>query len=91
MRKRNRLMAWSASLRNTSVARGRVGRMFSIRLGRLMECQISRAAVAAARDIWRTINRPNLIENILPTRPRATAVLRKDADHAINRLRLRKI
>jgi type I pantothenate kinase len=48
-------------------------------------------AVAAARDIWRTINRPNLIENILPTRPRATAVLRKDADHAINRLRLRKI
>ncbi len=50
-----------------------------------------RQAVAAARDIWRTINRPNLIENILPTRPRATLVLRKDADHAINRLRLRKI
>ena len=48
-------------------------------------------AVAAARDIWRTINRPNLIENILPTRPRATLVLRKDADHAINRLRLRKL
>ncbi|MGZ5392584.1 MAG: type I pantothenate kinase, partial [Mycobacterium sp.] len=33
----------------------------------------------------------NLIENILPTRPRATLVLRKDADHAINRLRLRKL
>ena len=33
-------------------------------------------AVSAAHDIWRTINRPNLIENILPTRPRATAVLR---------------
>ena len=48
-------------------------------------------AVSAARDIWRTINRPNLIENILPTRPRATAVLRKDSDHAIKRLRLRKI
>jgi type I pantothenate kinase len=48
-------------------------------------------AVAAARDIWSTINRPNLIENILPTRPRATAVLRKDSDHSINRLRLRKI
>ena len=48
-------------------------------------------AIAAARDIWRTINRPNLIENILPTRPRATLVLRKDADHAINRLRLRKL
>jgi type I pantothenate kinase len=27
----------------------------------------------------------------LPTRPRATLVLRKDADHAINRLRLRKL
>jgi type I pantothenate kinase len=48
-------------------------------------------AVAAAREIWRSINRPNLIENILPTRPRATLVLRKDADHAINRLRLRKL
>jgi len=48
-------------------------------------------AVAAARDIWSSINRPNLIENILPTRPRATLVLRKDADHAINRLRLRKL
>ncbi|MBU3751853.1 MAG: type I pantothenate kinase [Mycobacterium sp.] len=48
-------------------------------------------AIAAARDIWATINRPNLIENILPTRPRATAVLRKDSDHAIKRLRLRKI
>jgi type I pantothenate kinase len=48
-------------------------------------------AVVAAREIWRSINRPNLIENILPTRPRATLVLRKDADHAINRLRLRKL
>ena len=49
------------------------------------------AAVFAARDIWHSINRPNLIENILPTRPRATLVLRKDADHSINRLRLRKL
>jgi type I pantothenate kinase len=48
-------------------------------------------AAAAAREIWHSINRPNLIENILPTRPRATLVLRKDADHAINRLRLRKL
>jgi type I pantothenate kinase len=48
-------------------------------------------AVFAARDIWQSINLPNLIENILPTRPRATLVLRKDADHAINRLRLRKL
>ncbi|HZA11686.1 type I pantothenate kinase [Mycobacterium sp.] len=48
-------------------------------------------AVVAAREIWRSINRPNLIENILPTRPRATLVLRKEADHSINRLRLRKL
>jgi type I pantothenate kinase len=48
-------------------------------------------AVFAASDIWNSINRPNLIENILPTRPRATLVLRKDADHSINRLRLRKL
>jgi type I pantothenate kinase len=45
----------------------------------------------AARDIWRSINLPNLVENILPTRPRATLVLRKDVDHSINRLRLRKL
>ncbi|GAC70470.1 type I pantothenate kinase [Gordonia soli] len=48
-------------------------------------------ATIAARDIWTSINRPNLIENILPSRPRATLVLRKDANHAINRVRLRKL
>jgi type I pantothenate kinase len=48
-------------------------------------------AIFAARDIWQSINLPNLIDNILPTRPRATLVLRKDADHSINRLRLRKL
>jgi type I pantothenate kinase len=40
------------------------------------------AAVFAARDIWHSINRPNLIENILPTRPRATLVLRLRLDAA---------
>ncbi|NMO02372.1 type I pantothenate kinase [Gordonia sp. TBRC 11910] len=48
-------------------------------------------ATTAANDIWTSINRPNLIENILPTRPRATLVLRKDSDHSINRVRLRKL
>ncbi|GAA2802079.1 type I pantothenate kinase [Saccharopolyspora taberi] len=48
-------------------------------------------ARAEARHLWRTINEPNLVENILPTRPRATLVLRKDGDHAINRVRLRKL
>ncbi|GAB3575849.1 type I pantothenate kinase [Amycolatopsis endophytica] len=48
-------------------------------------------ARAEARHLWRTINEPNLVDNILPTRPRATLVLRKDADHSINRVRLRKL
>lgn len=48
-------------------------------------------ATAAARDIWTSINRPNLVDNILPTRPRADLVLRKDTDHSINRVRLRKL
>ncbi|SFQ44847.1 pantothenate kinase [Amycolatopsis arida] len=48
-------------------------------------------ARAEARHLWRTINEPNLIENIRPTRPRATLVLRKDSDHSINRVRLRKL
>ncbi|GAB2752733.1 type I pantothenate kinase [Salinifilum aidingensis] len=44
-----------------------------------------------ARHLWKTINEPNLVDNILPTRPRASLVLRKDADHSINRIRLRKL
>jgi type I pantothenate kinase len=48
-------------------------------------------ARAEARHLWRTINEPNLMENIKPTRPRATLVLRKDSDHTINRVRLRKL
>ncbi|RZQ62091.1 type I pantothenate kinase [Amycolatopsis suaedae] len=48
-------------------------------------------ARAEAAHLWHTINEPNLVENIRPTRPRATLVLRKDADHSINRVRLRKL
>ncbi|GAA4847783.1 type I pantothenate kinase [Saccharopolyspora rosea] len=48
-------------------------------------------ARAEARHIWKTVNEPNLVDNILPTRPRATLVLRKDVDHSINRVRLRKL
>jgi type I pantothenate kinase len=48
-------------------------------------------ATERAQGIWAGINRPNLVQNILPTRPRATLVLRKDADHSINRVRLRKL
>jgi len=48
-------------------------------------------ARAEGRRIWLSINEPNLVANILPTRPRATLVLRKDRDHSINRVRLRKL
>ena len=48
-----------------------------------------------ARDhalwIWREINEVNLIENILPTRWRATLVLEKGADHRVRSVALRKI
>ncbi|MBB3049492.1 pantothenate kinase [Prauserella aidingensis] len=44
-----------------------------------------------AQHLWKTINEPNLVENIRPTRPRATLVMRKDSDHSINRVRLRKL
>lgn len=44
-----------------------------------------------AERLWQRTNEPNLITNILPTRPRATLVLRKDADHRISRVRLRKL
>jgi type I pantothenate kinase len=48
-------------------------------------------AVRTAEHIWTTINELNLVENILPTRPRATLVLTKGADHAVRRIRLRKL
>ena len=48
------------------------------------------AARARARAIWASINEPNLLQNILPTRPRADLVLRKGADHAVSSVLLRK-
>lgn len=48
-------------------------------------------AVARAKQIWDDINEPNLIENVLPTRSRATLVLGKDFDHRISQVRLRQI
>ena len=48
-------------------------------------------AVARAEHLWDTINAPNLQQNILPTRSRATLVLTKGRDHAVERVRLRKL
>ena len=47
-------------------------------------------ALARANEIWRTINLPNLVENIQPTRSRATLVLQKGANHAVESVLLRK-
>jgi type I pantothenate kinase len=47
-------------------------------------------AVARAESLWDTINGPNLGQNIATTRGRATLVLRKDADHSVRWIRLRK-
>jgi type I pantothenate kinase len=48
-------------------------------------------ARATAREIWGRINGPNLASNIQPTRSRARLVLRKDADHAVSSVLVRKI
>lgn len=48
-------------------------------------------AVSQASTIWDTVNGPNLVANIKPTRGRATAILRKAADHKVSWVRIRKI
>lgn len=48
-------------------------------------------ATATARTIWRSINLVNLRQNVLPTRERAHLILEKGRDHAVRRVRLRKL
>ncbi|GHH78596.1 pantothenate kinase [Streptomyces sulfonofaciens] len=48
-------------------------------------------ALDYARTTWQTINRTNLLENIAPTRGRATLIVRKGPDHKVQRLSLRKL
>jgi type I pantothenate kinase len=47
------------------------------------------AAEDLARTIWRSVNLPNLHENVLPTRDRADLVLHKGADHDVTEVVLR--
>ncbi|ASK65124.1 type I pantothenate kinase [Brachybacterium avium] len=44
-----------------------------------------------ALGIWRSINGPNLTENVVPTRGRADLVLRKDGRHRVHSVLLRKV
>ncbi len=48
------------------------------------------AAAATARRIFAEINEVNLVRNIEPTRARAHLVLRKGADHAVERVMVRQ-
>lgn len=49
------------------------------------------SAVRRAEQLWDEINGPNLRYNIAPTRSRASLVLTKGRDHAVTRIRLRKL
>ena len=48
-------------------------------------------ATETALSIWTAINGKNLHENILPTRPRATLILKKGPDHAIETVSMRRL
>jgi type I pantothenate kinase len=48
-------------------------------------------AVQTALGYWNDINLPNLTDNVLPTKHRATLVLEKGADHTVERVLLRKV
>jgi type I pantothenate kinase len=48
-------------------------------------------AIDVARQIWKSINEPNLTQNVRPTRSRAKLVLRKSPDHTVSSVLLREL
>ncbi len=62
-------------------------RSYFARYARLSDSE----AIATANSVWDGINGPNLRVNIAPTRARATAILHKGQNHAVQRVRIRKI
>ena len=62
-------------------------RSYFTRYARLSDAE----AIATANSVWDEINGPNLRMNIAPTRARATAILHKGPNHAVQRVRIRKI
>ncbi|MET3355060.1 type I pantothenate kinase [Xanthobacter autotrophicus] len=48
-------------------------------------------ARATALSIWRGINLPNLMDNVLPTRQRADLILRKTGEHEVAEVSLRRL
>lgn len=47
-------------------------------------------AEEVAHKIWASVNEINLVENILPTRDRASLILEKARDHSVRKVRLRR-
>ncbi|MEA0983654.1 type I pantothenate kinase, partial [Salmonella enterica subsp. enterica serovar Enteritidis] len=47
-------------------------------------------ALNTATSLWKEINWLNLKQNILPTRERASRIMTKSANHAVEQVRLRK-
>ena len=72
------------SLRDTAF---RDPRSYFTRYGNLT----TNEAIRQACHLWDTINGPNLATNILPTKGRATVILRKDRDHSVQWVRIRKV
>jgi len=48
-------------------------------------------AIDMARTIWREINGKNLVENIEPTKSRASLLVKKGADHRVTKVNLRRL
>jgi type I pantothenate kinase len=86
--------------RTTDIARWYEERFLSLRQGAFADPKsyfhryaalTEGEARAKARSIWAEINEPNLLQNVLPTRSRASLVLRKSADHSVHSVLLRKL
>lgn len=48
-------------------------------------------ATEIALGFWNAVNEPNLVDNIAPTRSRATLILHKQKDHTVSSVSLRKV
>jgi type I pantothenate kinase len=72
------------ALRATSFADPR---SYFNRYAKLSDDEATKVAIA----IWERINLVNLKENVLPTRPRATLILKKAADHIVESVALRRL
>ena len=44
-----------------------------------------------AIDVWDSINLPNLLDNVLPTRGRADLILTKAEDHTVETVELKRL